>query len=252
MTDSSLTVTKKQNVLHISFNRPATLNAINNQLAEEFLEHINSGCEDPDISLIVISGSGRSFMAGGDIQQFSEAPESIPESLITPMNAALSIARQSDKLIIAAVHGPVAGAGMSLALASDLTIAADDTRFTFAYTQLGASGDLGITWSLPTILGIKRALGVALLGQPIPADEALKLGLVNQVIPMEHFEEGILNIAERLSRLSPQAVKEIKHLMYQASNTNFEHQLQAEKEAFGRCIDTKEFHEAINTFLKKK
>jgi 2-(1,2-epoxy-1,2-dihydrophenyl)acetyl-CoA isomerase len=252
MNNRSLVVTRKRNILNVSFNRPAALNAINNQLAEEFLTEITIGCEDPDISMIVISGSGRSFMAGGDIRQFSEAPESITESLIEPMNKALSLIRRSEKLVVAAVQGPVAGAGMSLALATDLTIASDDARFTFAYTNLGVSGDLGITWSLPRLLGVKKALGVALLGETISAEEALRLGLVNKVIAMEKFEDEVTAIASRLSSLSQHAIKEIKPLMYQAPDTEFQLQLEAEKEAFSRCIKTPEFHQAIDAFITKK
>lgn len=251
MNNNALVVTRKDNVLNIRFNRPASLNAINSELAEAFLKEITNGLNDDNVSIIVISGCGRSFMAGGDITQFNEAPESITESLIAPMNKALELIRETDKLVITAVHGPVAGAGMSIALAGDLTLAAEDTRFTFAYTQLGASGDLGITWNLPRLIGTKRALGVALLAQSIASSEALQLGLINKIIPVASFEEDIAAITGRLSKLSSHAISEIKRLMHKAPEQAFSSQIQEEKAAFGRCIQTQAFRDAIQSFLSR-
>jgi 2-(1,2-epoxy-1,2-dihydrophenyl)acetyl-CoA isomerase len=242
---------RNENVLNLNFNRPKSLNAINSELAKFFLAHIQEACNDPSLAVIVISGTGPSFMAGGDIAQFQESPESIAQSLIVPMNAALAIMRNSPQIIVAAVHGPVAGAGMSLALASDLVIAADDTRFNFAYSKLAVSGDLGITWTLPHLVGVRRALSIALLGDTIAADEALQLGLANQVVSSADMDNSVISTAMKLSKLAPVARKEIKRLMYQGYSRSFEQQLDDEKHSFSKCTETKEFKEAVHAFLSR-
>jgi len=252
MSDAPLTLERSGKLLQLQFNRPASLNAIDSVMAEAFLGAVTEAVADDGIRVIILSGAGRSFMAGGDIAQFSRDPGSIPDSLIEPMNQAILLLSGSDKLVLGSVQGPVAGAGMSLALVCDLLIAADNTRFSFAYTALAASGDLGISWSLPRLLGLRNAMGVALLGESIEADEAQRLGLVNRIVAAEHLAEQTLNLANQLAELPVLASTSIKRLMQAALQQDLGSQLAAEKQAFSQCIEQPEFHAAVTGFLAKR
>ncbi|WP_193073756.1 enoyl-CoA hydratase/isomerase family protein [Pseudomonas sp. FME51] len=252
MSDLPLTVEQSGKFVQLQFNRPTSLNAIDSAMAGAFLQAVTEAVADERIRVIILSGAGRSFMAGGDIAQFSRDPESIPEGLIEPMNQAIQLLNASDKIVLGSVQGPVAGAGMSLALACDLLIAADNTRFSFAYTALAASGDLGITWTLPRLLGLRNALAVALLGDSIKADEAQRLGLVNRVVEAEQLAEQTLNLANQLAELPALASASIKRLMQAALQQDLCSQLAAEKQAFSQCIEQPEFHAAVARFLVKR
>lgn len=239
-------------IRHIRFNRPQALNAIDRSLASAFLETCRQLADDPEVRVIVLSGAGRGFMAGGDIAQFRDAPASVPNTLIEPMNQALLLLSRMDAPVLACLHGPVAGAGMSLALACDLAIAADSTRFNFAYLNLGASCDVGASWNLPRLVGLRKALEIALLSEPINADEALRLGLVNRVVPDDELETATLALAQRLTAASPKAQGLLKRLLRDSSQNSFACQLEVEKAAFTACLQTEDFLEAVNAFLEKR
>lgn len=252
MSDTPLTLERSGKVVQLQFNRPTSLNAIDSAMAGAFLQAVTDTVADDGIRVIILSGAGRSFMAGGDIAQFSRDPQSIPDSLIEPMNQAIQLLRGSDKIVLGSVQGPVAGAGMSLALVCDLLIAADNTRFSFAYTALAASGDLGISWSLPRLLGLRNAMAVALLGDSIKADEAQRLGLVNRIVEAEQLAEQTLRLANQLAELPTLAAGNIKRLLQAALQQDLGSQLAAEKQAFSQCIEQPEFHTAVAGFLAKR
>lgn len=239
-------------IRHIRFNRPQALNAIDQSLASAFLATCRQLADDPEVRVIVLSGSGRGFMAGGDIAQFRDDPASVPETLIEPMNQALQLLSRLDAPVLGSLHGPVAGAGMSLALACDLAIAADNSRFNFAYINLGASCDVGASWHLPRLVGLRKALEIALFSEPIDAAEALRLGLVNRVVPAEELESATLALAQRLAAASPKALGLLKRLMRGSFETSFAGQLEAEKAAFTDCLQTEDFREAVAAFLEKR
>lgn len=239
-------------IRHIRFNRPQALNAIDQNLANDFLAICQRLADDAEVRVIVLSGSGRGFMAGGDIAQFRDDPASVPETLIEPMNQALQLLSRMDAPLLASLHGPVAGAGMSLALACDLAIAADNSRFNFAYLNLGASCDLGASWSLPRLVGLRKALEIALLSESIDAAEALRLGLVNRVVPAEQLERATQALAQRLAAGSPKAIGLLKRLMRGSFENSFASQLKAEKTAFSDCLQTEDFREAVAAFLEKR
>lgn len=252
MTSSPVLTECQGSAFQITFARPESLNAINTALASAFLVAVKEAVATPGVRVIVLRGDGRSFMAGGDIAQFSEAPDSIPECLIEPMNTALLLLNETPALVLGCLHGPVAGAGMSLALCCDLVIAADNTRLSFAYHKLGAAGDLGISWNLPRLIGMRKALDIALLRGSIEADEALRLGLVNRVVPTERIEAEMEEVIQRLVQIPDGAREQIKRLFHQSAQTSLADQLEAEKAAFAQSINSDEFKSAVKQFLQKK
>ncbi|HJV26006.1 MAG TPA: enoyl-CoA hydratase-related protein [Aromatoleum sp.] len=239
-------------VAHIRFNRPTVLNAIDSTMAAAFLRACRAIAADPEIRVVVISGEGRAFMAGGDIAQFREDAAKIPTTLIDPMHEALAILTTLNAPVIASLQGAVAGAGMSLALACDLAIAAEDTRFNLAYMNLGTTCDLGASWNLPRVIGLRRALEVALLSEPIDAMEALRLGLVNKVVPVASLADETRKLAARLASGAPFAQGMLKRLFRESFSHGFDAQLAAERDAFTACSATTDFAEGVSAFLERR
>lgn len=239
-------------IAHLRFNRPDVLNAIDSAMAGAFLDACRSLRDDPELRVVVISGEGRAFMAGGDIAQFRDAPDTISSTLIEPMHEALQILTTLRAPVIASLQGAVAGAGMSLALACDLAIAADNTRFNLAYVKLGTSCDLGASWSLPRIVGVRKALEIALLSDTIAAGEAQQLGLVNKVVPLDQLAAETLKLATHLAAGAPAAQGMLKQLMRSSFAHDLGTQLAAEQQGFAACAATEDFAEAVSAFLAKR
>ncbi|MNP29896.1 Methylmalonyl-CoA decarboxylase [compost metagenome] len=221
-------------------------------MAGAFLDACRAVADRPQTRVLVISGEGRAFMAGGNVAQFQSTPQQVCEQLIEPMHQALLLLAQLPVTVLASLHGAVAGAGMSLALACDLAIAADNCRFNFAYSRLGASCDLGMSWHLPRLVGLRNALQIALLSDPLDATQAFGLGLVNQVVPFAELEQYTQALAERLAGAAPIAQGLLKQLLRRSGERDFGEQLQAEQQAFARCIASSDFHEGVDAFLQKR
>lgn len=239
-------------IAHIRFNRPQALNAADTALARAFRDACSDIEADRSVRVVVLSGEGRAFMAGGDIAQFRDDAASIPESLIDPLHDGLQVLTRMPQPVIASLHGAVAGAGMSIALACDLAIAAEGTRLNFAYTRLATSCDLGGSWHLPRLVGLRRALEIALLCEPIDAAQALQLGLVNRVVADDALASQTQALARRLAAGPPVALGHLKRLLRDSLSRGLSEQLDAERAAFERCAATADFAEAVNAFLSKR
>jgi len=251
-TTSPLICERDGPVARMRFNRPDVLNAVDSSMAIVFCDACRTVTEDPAVRVVVLSGEGRAFMAGGDIAQFRDDAQSVPETLIDPMHEGLMRLSQTPAIVIASLHGAVAGAGMSLALSCDLAIAAEGTRFNFAYAKLGASCDLGGSWHLPRLVGLRRALEIALLCDTVDTAQALQLGLVNRVVPAAALAEETDKLAQRLASGAPVAQGVIKRLMRDSFSRGLAGQLQAERDGFAACIATQDFSEGVAAFLAKR
>lgn len=251
-TNSPLMYEFDEGIARITFNRPDMLNAINPELAAAFEEVCRAIAADPAVRVVVVSGMGKGFMAGGDIGQFVIAPKSVPTMLIDPMHRAMSILCAMDAPVIASVHGAVAGAGMSIALAADIVLAAEGARFAFAYTHLATSCDLGMSWSLPRLVGMKRALEIALLPDVMSAVAARDLGLVNRVVVAERLADETEALARQFASGPTVAYGCLKRLMRLSLSNTLEEQLSAERGGFSRCVETDDFREGVSAFLEKR
>lgn len=239
-------------VARIVFNRPQALNAIDADIAQRFLTACRAIADDSGIRVVTMQGAGRAFVAGGDIKAFKRNPAGIADELIGPMHEGLSLLSGISAPVVAALHGPVAGAGLSLALACDLAIAAEDVRLDMAYLKVGASCDLGASWTLPRIVGLRRATAIALLNPVLDAAEALHLGLVNQVVPVDELPSAVDAIATRIAAGPPVATGQMKRLLREGASRTFAGQLAAERAAFATCAATADFGEALDAFLEKR
>lgn len=250
-----LVVQRDGAVALLTLNRPAVLNALDRALADRLHAAALDVAADPAIRAVVLKGAGRAFMAGGDIASFRAMGDDAPRAvapLIARFHEALRVLTEMPKPLVAAVHGAVAGAGVSLLLAADLALAADDTQITLAYTRLGTSADGGATWSLPRVVGLRKAMEIALLNEPIAAAEALRLSLVNRVVAAGDFEAETRAFAARLTEGPAFATAAMKRLLRASFERDLAGQLAAEAESFEACAGTGDFREGVEAFLSKR
>lgn len=239
-------------IARIRFNRPKALNAVNQEMAEAFLAAVKRIAASPEVRVISLQGEGRAFMAGGDLVSFRTDPVQTATDLIGPMNEAMSLLSALPQPVIASLHGPVAGAGLSVALSADLAIAADDATFNLAYSKLGANPDVGGTWQLPRIVGLRKAMELALLSETFDAAEALRLSLVNKVVPAAALTAETEALLTRLAAGPTFAFGQIKRLLRDALGRDLVAQLDAESVAFHACAASADFSEGIGAFFEKR
>lgn len=241
-------------IAEIRFNRPARLNALSVEVAEGFEAAVGQALDDPTLRVVVISAEGRAFVAGGDLDHLHRADDKAAAAaeLIGPMHRGLARLAASPAITLGSLKGAVAGAGMSIALNLDLAVAAEDTVFNLAYARIGTSPDCGASYALPRLVGLRRALEIALLSDNIDAGQALTLGLVNRVVPVDALETETTKLAARLAAGAPAAQGHIKTLMRQSLQRDFEAQLDAEAAAFAECARTRDFAEAVAAFMRKR
>jgi len=246
-------------VVTLTLNRPKVLNAIDTAMREALEAALDRIETDGAVRVVVIRGAGGGFMAGGDIKFFTEITPLPPaersrrfEQFIHHVHPLIVRLRRLRPPLVASVHGPVAGFGMSLLMACDLAIAADDSVYTLAYCHIGTSPDGGSTFFLPRTLGMKRAMEVALLGERFDAKTALAWGLVNWVVPSAELAERTAALAKRLAGGPAQAYAGTKRLLNQSLGNALETQLQAEAESFSGCAGTADFVEGVAAFIAKR
>jgi len=240
---------------HIRLNRPKVLNALDQSMAQAFLAVCKTIQSADDIRVVVLSGEGRSFMAGGDLAKFHTDPTQAGQTaqqLIDPLHEALAILATLRQPVLASVHGPVAGAGVSLMLACDLAIAADDATFNLAYARIGASADGSVSWTLPRIVGLRKAMEIALLSDDIDAAEALRLGMINRMVKRDALTAATEQLAQRLAQGPTFAYGQMKRLLRNSWNRSLQEQMDAECDAFCACTGTSDFREGIDAFITRR
>ncbi|WP_235510661.1 enoyl-CoA hydratase/isomerase family protein [Acidovorax sp. Root70] len=236
----------------LRFNRPEALNAIDVPMANAFLATVQSIAADPGVRAVVLCGNGRGFMAGGDLATLRADPVQGAIDILTSLNQALLLLAQMNAPVIAQVHGAAAGAGLSLVLMADYVIAAEGTRFNLAYINLGTSCDVGASWALPRIVGVRQALEIALLGEAFTADDALRLGLINRVVPAAELDSATAALAQRLANGPTLAYGAMKRLMRASMDHTLPEQLAAEKDAFVHCAGTEDFRAGVEAFHQRQ
>jgi 2-(1,2-epoxy-1,2-dihydrophenyl)acetyl-CoA isomerase len=240
-------------ILRLRFNRPDRLNAIDAAMAEALLAAVTPLAGEAGLRCVVLSGEGRAFMAGGDVSAFQgEDRAGAIRAIIRPMHAALECLAALPVPVLASVQGAAAGAGMSIALGVDLCIAAEDARFALAYLKLGTVPDCGGTFALPRLLGLRGALGLALLGEELDGRGALAAGLVNRAVPAAALEAETLALAGQLAAGPTQALGRAKLLLRGSIQRDLGAQLAAEEAGFLECAGTADFTEGVAAFLGRR
>ncbi|TXG88193.1 MAG: enoyl-CoA hydratase [Rhodocyclaceae bacterium] len=249
----------RDRVAHLTLNRPQSLNALNLAMIEDLRVATARAEVDAEVRAILIAGAGEHFMAGGDLKWFREQLALPPqerqplfERTISDVHQTTLQLRRCGKPVVAAVRGAVAGFGLSLMLAADLALAAEDAYFTLAYSNIALSPDGGATWSLPRTVGMKRAMEIALLGDRFDAAQALAWGLVNRVVPVAELPAQAEKLALRLAGGAAEALASTKRLLNDSLNASLAEQLHAEQRAFASCGVNADFGEGLAAFFEKR
>ena len=254
MSEDILNLTISRGQAEITFNRPSKLNAIDCELAEKLVEALSAIDQDPAVKVVILRGAGRAFMAGGDLKAFYDAGDQAPaavKKLIVPFHEIVRLIRGLRPPVVAAVHGAVAGGGLALALACDFVIATADAVFTPAYLKIATTPDGGTTWSVARLLGERRALEWLLLGDSISAREAANLGLINRVVAREDFDQEVQTLANRIAAGPAEAQASLKRLIWRATSTGLDDQLEAEAASFLSLAATADFREGVAAFFER-
>ncbi len=253
-----VTTEVEDGVATVTLNRPEAMNALNMEMTRGLREAILPLEYATNVRCVVIRG-GEHFMAGGDLKWFSEIVQDDPgqnrvmfEDFINQVHPVIVAIRRMPKPVLASVSGAAAGFGLSLVLATDLTVASDSAYFTLAYTLIGVTPDGGSTFSLPRLVGMKKAMEIALLGDRFDAKLAAHYGLVNWVVPEKELEETTKAIATRLANGPTAVYGRTKALLQQSPDRSLHEQLQAEAEGFAQSASEPNFTEGLNAFLEKR
>jgi len=245
----------RDNVAHITLNRPEAANTINEQLGKDLFEAVLHCDEDPGIRAVMISGAGKMFSGGGDLRDFHAKGKHLPyyvKEVTTYFHAAMSRLTRMDPPVVAAVHGAVAGAGMSIAIACDIVIAAENARFMVAYTRAGLTPDGSATYFLPRIVGLRRALELTLTNRMLSAQEALEWGIVTRVVPDGELLSQAGALAAQLAAGPTRAYGVSKRLLHSGWVETLETQMENESQAIANSARTTDAHEGITAFLEKR
>ena len=243
---------KENGVAKITLNRPQALNAFTPQMNADLQNALKEGDGDDAVRCFLITGAGRAFCAGQDLKgRTPEQKGSLGASLREKYNPIILRMRRTEKIVLAAVNGVAAGAGCNLALACDLRIASDEAKFIEAFVRVGLAPDCGGSFFLPRLVGLSKAMELLLLGEPVDAKEALRIGLVAKVFPSAELSKAAQEMAERIAK-GPRSVGLIKRAVNRALLSELEAQLEYEaqlQEIAGRSAD---FDEGVRAFLEKR
>ena len=255
----SVIVERREGVFEITLNRPEVLNAVNRETIAELAAAVAEASEDRGARAVLLKGAGTHFCAGGDITMFAELIRLEPAErqkalyrIVDTLHPLLVRLRHMPKPVVAAVQGAAAGFGLSLVLATDLALAAEDAVFTSGYIHLGTSPDGGMTATLARAVGLKHAAELMLLGDRFDARRALELGLINRVAPAQALAAEADALARRLAAGPTHAYGRTKALLQATLGDSFDAQLGRETESFGACAATEDFAEGVRAFLEKR
>lgn len=255
MAYETLILEKADGVAKIVLNRPEAFNAFNPKMVDELADAVEMLERDPEVSVIVLTGAGKAFSAGGDVKVMPEMLKWSQVDVLNYMRKAHSIVAklvEMDKVTIAAVNGVAVGAGLSFALACDMRIASENARFSTGFIRVGLHTDCGAAYFLARLVGPAKALELALTGDLIDAKEAERIGLVNKVVPPDKLEEEAMALARRVASGPLVAVKLLKRTVYESLNVDLKVILEREALAQALCFKTEDAEEGIKAFAEKR
>lgn len=252
---SRIVTTIDHGVATVRLNDPASLNALSVPMASELREVLGELTGESSLRALVVTGTGRAFCAGGDVRAFydnRDDPADTMQAVIDGLHGAIEALIDAPFPTIAAINGVVAGAGMGLALATDLAIAAESAMFTMAYTGIGVSPDGSSTFFLPRLVGTRIAMEMILTNRRVSSAEALSLGLVNSVVPDDELEEAVATLAGKLAVGPTLAYVRARSLVRSSLSADPATQMAAEAAGIMAAGETNDFYEGITAFIEKR
>ncbi|SCX73309.1 enoyl-CoA hydratase-related protein [Variovorax sp. EL159] len=260
MSESLVLTSNAGAVRTLSLNRPAALNSFTTELHAELLAALSQAATDDTVRCVVLTGAGRAFCAGQDLADPSVAPDPTPGAAPKDLGHVIStyyaplvdMLRSMPVPVIAAVNGVAAGAGANLALCCDLVVAGRSASFIQAFTKIGLVPDTGGTWLLPRLVGPARALGIAMLGDKLPAEEAARIGLIWQCVDDAALADTVASLASRLAAMPTRALVATRHAMAAAQNTDLDTALAEEARIQREMGNANDYREGVEAFRAKR
>ncbi|MCW5612332.1 MAG: 2-(1,2-epoxy-1,2-dihydrophenyl)acetyl-CoA isomerase PaaG [Rubrivivax sp.] len=253
MSETTILVATEGAVRTLTLNRPAALNSFTAQMHGELLPALDAAAADPAVRVVVVTGAGRGFCAGQDLADPAMAGNGDVGAVIERWYRPLAMrVRTMPVPVIAAVNGVAAGAGANFALCCDFVVAAKSASFIQAFSKIGLVPDCGGTWLLPRLVGRARALGLAMSGDKLPAEEAERIGLIWRCMPDDRFAAEVSALATKLSQMPSRALAETRRALDAAMAMDFADALTLEADTqreLGRGAD---FAEGVSAFLAKR
>lgn len=238
----------------IVLDRQERLNAVNEELAAALPDALDHAARNDGVRAVIITGAGRAFCAGLDLKEPAGTDQATLAERLDPymwVGRWVQAVVRCEKPVIAGVNGVAAGAGMGLALACDIRVAATTARFAPGYMRIGLSPDAGMSWFLPRLIGLGRAMELLLTAREVDAPEAERIGLVAAVVPDDLLLQRATELAERLATASPVALALTRRALYQGMDATLDQQLAREVEFVRVCAASREFREAVEEFRGK-
>ncbi|MFC1824813.1 enoyl-CoA hydratase/isomerase family protein [Thermodesulfobacteriota bacterium] len=254
MEDKAIIFKEEAGIASITLNRPERLNALTLDMSKELLNALTSWEKDEKIRAIVLSGAGRAFCSGADVNVDTKDvdPSDLSSVIVDVLNNVILKIRDINKPVIASIRGNASGAGFSLVLPCDLAIASETAKFNLAFIRIGVTPDLGISYFLPRLIGLKRANMLFFTGDMINAEQAENLGIVNRVVPDEQLEQETQALASRLSKGPTLAIGRTKKLINDGDKSSLEVQLENERQIQILSPQTEDYKEGVKAFLEKR
>jgi 2-(1,2-epoxy-1,2-dihydrophenyl)acetyl-CoA isomerase len=255
MSEASVLVTRSGSIAHITLNRPAQGNAIDLGMARQLAAAALECDTDPTVRCVVLTGNGRLFCAGGDVSSFIDAGPRIAgflSELAGTVHVAVTRMARMQKPLLTLVNGPAAGAGLSLAIAGDVVLAARSAHFTSAYSAIGLTPDGGMTWILPRLVGMRKAQEMLITNRRVDAVEAERIGLVTRMVDDDALAVEGAKIASTLAGSATQALGAARTLLLQSFDSSFETQLEREARAIVAAGRSAESAEGLAAFVARR
>lgn len=250
---SPILQSQKSNLGIITLNRPDVFNSFNQEMALALQKCLDEYAADPKVRAILITGEGKAFCAGQDLQEaIDDNGLEIKQIVEEHYNPIVKKIREISKPIVAAVNGVAAGAGANMALACDIVVAAESSSFIQAFSKIGLVPDTGGTFTLPRIIGFQKASALMMLADKIPAAEAERIGMIYQVFADDTFMDEAENIGLKLAGMPTKALGYIKHMLDQSMENTLDQQLEMEKEFQYQATETHDYKEGVQAFLEKR
>lgn len=247
---------KEGGIATITLNRPERLNALGDIITTELINAVEECVEDSNVRVIIITGAGKAFSAGGDYRDIFKPGLEKPalewrHGMRSGSSRLVTLFTGCEKPIIASVNGLAIGGGCTIALASDIRIVSEEARFGLVFSRIGITPEFGCSYLLPRIVGLSKALELLFDAEIIEAREAEKIGLVNKVVPHVDLKKATRKYAEKLLKRPPAALGMTKSLIYRSLSSDMLSQLELEALAISTAFKTEEHQEAVKAFLEK-
>ncbi len=243
---------KEEGVAWIYLNRPNVLNALSDTMKNDLIRALKETEEDDDVRVLILTGRGRGFCAGADLNRFVEAMESDPDHRKKLRFGSLDLPRafiQYPKPIIAAINGPSYGFGFTITLTCDIRLASERAKFSLAFVRIGLTPEVTGTYFLPRLIGYGKAAELVFTARPFDAREALEIGAVNQVLPHHRLMAEAKKMAQQIASMPPSAVQRAKEILRHGMQSTLDQVLRYELLSFMDAMKSEEHHAALSKLL---